>query len=123
MESLRDLESLGVRRSTLTQPRFLIEAITLHDQRVFFPAAHGITHETRIRVFLQLAAIHENAAKRKIGIKDRNESWSLNDVGPPARRERAKESARASREAFERRRVVPAEIFAVLFYDRLRPWL
>src|SRR5262252_10713567 len=117
MESLRDLESLRVRRSALTQPRFVVEAITLHDQRVFFPAAHGITHETRIWVFFQLAAIHENATKREIGIQDRNESWSLNDVGPPARWERAKESARASREALEGRRVVPAEIFAVLFYD------
>jgi hypothetical protein len=123
MESLNDVQSFGVRRSSLAKPREIVESNTLHDQSVSFPAAYRITHEARVRIFFQLPPINENAAKREIGIEQRDESRSLNNLRPTARRQSAKESARTSRETFERRWIVPAPVFDVLSDDRLRPRL
>src|ERR1700681_2978102 len=61
------------------QPRLVIESGGSDDQRIAFPGACRKAHPSRIRIFLQRAAVHKDLAEQAPLMQDGYYGGSLND--------------------------------------------
>jgi len=79
-DALRDAQLLGVRRAREIEPGAVLEPERLDDERVALPAADGIAHEARVRVFRQRAPVEEDLPVAHVLRKDDQERRRLDEL-------------------------------------------
>src|SRR5438046_2342863 len=117
--AFRDAQFFTVRHALAVQPRLVVEANRVHDERVAVPLRNRISHPKRLEILRMAASIQKQLAiaMNVSLIQNHDELWSLNEFLGKWRNPR---NARGQAMPF---RIVFAQTGSPFLVERIGPWL